>query len=384
MQTSRVAYDPNKIWSPEIFWRDHQVWLQECGYMLRPRYRPDWVPSWLGTEKDPEDFEDDLPIKRPVILDAVRMRDNRDVCLKKINIDTHPFEHEIGIFFSSGPRANDPRNHCVPILETLQVPDDEKLTIIVLPLLREYSEPKFDTFGEAIDFFSQIFEGLKFMHDHNVAHRDCNAFNIMMDGSQMYPEGFHPRAPKKKRDFYSGKAKFYTRTQRPPKYYLIDFGLSRRYETRDPPPLEPPIFGGDKSVPEHRFTLNGIPRLPTDEIVKEEVPPEPCDPFPTDIYYLGNLIRLDFLQKRRKYGFGFSMKALADDMLAEDPAQRPTIDEVVQRFTAIRNRLSSWKLRCRIVMANTFPLPSRPLKHWYLRFGYILRRVPAIPSYKIT
>lgn len=30
----------------EIWWRDHQVWLQERGYMLRPRYRPDWVPSW--------------------------------------------------------------------------------------------------------------------------------------------------------------------------------------------------------------------------------------------------------------------------------------------------------------------------------------------------
>ena len=30
----------------EVWWRDHQPWLQERGYMLRPRYRPDWVPSW--------------------------------------------------------------------------------------------------------------------------------------------------------------------------------------------------------------------------------------------------------------------------------------------------------------------------------------------------
>ena len=32
----------------EEFWRDHQKWLQDCGYMLRPRYLPGWQPSWIG------------------------------------------------------------------------------------------------------------------------------------------------------------------------------------------------------------------------------------------------------------------------------------------------------------------------------------------------
>lgn len=41
----RKVYD-GELTEAEIWWRDHQVWLQECGYMLRPRYRPDWVPSW--------------------------------------------------------------------------------------------------------------------------------------------------------------------------------------------------------------------------------------------------------------------------------------------------------------------------------------------------
>ena len=35
----------------EYFWRDHQPWLQTQGYMLRPRYHPDWVPS--GDRFDP-------------------------------------------------------------------------------------------------------------------------------------------------------------------------------------------------------------------------------------------------------------------------------------------------------------------------------------------
>lgn len=39
-------HDPNTLFPDELFWRDHQVWLEEKGYMLRPRYRPDWVPSW--------------------------------------------------------------------------------------------------------------------------------------------------------------------------------------------------------------------------------------------------------------------------------------------------------------------------------------------------
>lgn len=35
----------------ETWWRDHQKWLEEQGYMLRPRYRPGWTPSWRATKK---------------------------------------------------------------------------------------------------------------------------------------------------------------------------------------------------------------------------------------------------------------------------------------------------------------------------------------------
>ena len=37
----------------EVFWRDHQIWLFEKGYMLRPRHRPGWVPSWLPGSGSP-------------------------------------------------------------------------------------------------------------------------------------------------------------------------------------------------------------------------------------------------------------------------------------------------------------------------------------------
>jgi hypothetical protein len=44
--------------SLEVFWRDHFTWFREQGYQLRPRYAPDWIPSWKGTNKFLMECED--------------------------------------------------------------------------------------------------------------------------------------------------------------------------------------------------------------------------------------------------------------------------------------------------------------------------------------
>ena len=36
---------------PELWWSQHYQWLKDNGYLLRPRYAPDWTPSWQGTKK---------------------------------------------------------------------------------------------------------------------------------------------------------------------------------------------------------------------------------------------------------------------------------------------------------------------------------------------
>ena len=54
-------FDPATLEIPEIFWRDHQKWLEERGYMLRPRLRPGWTPSWVGTKKRWYESEDGEP-----------------------------------------------------------------------------------------------------------------------------------------------------------------------------------------------------------------------------------------------------------------------------------------------------------------------------------
>jgi hypothetical protein len=109
--------------------------------------------------------------------------------------------------------------------------------------------------------------------------RDCTVNNIMFDPSEMYPQGFHPTQIDRSGDF-KGRAKQYSRTKPPPRYYLIDFdfGLSRQYRSRKAHDVL--LRGGDKSAPEHRNTAR-------------------CNPFYTDIYYLGgNLVRQEFIQVR--------------------------------------------------------------------------------------
>jgi hypothetical protein len=113
----------------------------------------------------------------------------------------------------------------------------------------------------------------------NRFRRDISILNVMMDGS-MYPNSWHPCDDDMDRFDFSVEAKYYTRSECPPRYYLIDFGLSRRYDPKDGPPLEPPIFGGDKTVPEFQKSV------------------DPCNPFPTDIYYAGNFIRVGVMKVR--------------------------------------------------------------------------------------
>jgi hypothetical protein len=112
--------------------------------------------------------------------------------------------------------------------------------------------------------------------------RDCTSENIMLDPSNMYPKSFHPADMGRSKDFRR-KAKGYSRTRRPSQYLLIDFGLSRRYDPADGPPVDVPIRGGDKSAPEHRDGNTSY------------------NPFPTDVYYLGNLVREYHMEVRNSF-----------------------------------------------------------------------------------
>ncbi len=76
--------------------------------------------------------------------------------LKKLIREEGPFELETNKLFSTEPLASDPRNHCVHLLDVIELPNDPP--IIVHPLLRPYDDPRFQTYGEFITFFSHICE----------------------------------------------------------------------------------------------------------------------------------------------------------------------------------------------------------------------------------
>jgi len=345
------------LFDSELWWRDHYHEIERQGYRLRPRYHPNWKPSWKESGKDFFTVEDGQPTLLPTGMDATRTRDGKQVMLKIVPARGRQQELEISRRLSSFELKREPRNHCVDLLDTIELSDARDRKLIVMPLLRPFDDPHFRTYGEFVAFFTQISEGLQFMHEQNIAHRDCTPNNIMLDPSGMYPEGFHPIKIDRSRNF-EGKVEQYDRTQRPPRYYLIDFGLSRQYNSRNV--LDEPIRGGDKSAPEHQRARW-------------------CNPFHTDIYHLGNLVRERFT--KRYNGFEF-MDELVGAMTAVDPAKRPTIEGVITKFSLIRDLLSEWKLRSLITSRRdpTLITTFRYTPHAIRTAQYIILQKPAIPD----
>ncbi|KAH9924130.1 hypothetical protein B0H21DRAFT_765006 [Amylocystis lapponica] len=213
---------------------------------LRPRFRPGWSPSWLGTNKDPMFCEDSILLFNITchIIDAIK-QDGTAVSIKAVERDGE--EVRIARYLSSPDILPHPMNHCVPIVDVLDDPFDGKTSLLVMPYLRPWNDPEFSAFGEVVDFVSQTLEGLCFLHSQGVAHRDCASANIMMDVRRWTSkDGVHDLSP-------------LSRIDHPVRYHFIDFGISSQFRR-----------GRDKEVPE----------------LSSEV----------DIFILGNLFKKELIQ----------------------------------------------------------------------------------------
>ncbi|KAH8100828.1 kinase-like domain-containing protein [Cristinia sonorae] len=294
----------------ELRWRARYDVLLSNGYRLRPRYKPGWKPSWLGTNTPADECEDFIQPIYTNVLDAQRVEDHRVVCMKVVPLDSDEFK--IVRMLSPTDNHRNPYNHCVPILDVLSDPINALNAILVMPYLRPCNNPNFDTVDEIMEFVKQTLEGLSFLHSQGVAHRDCWTTNIMMDGQELYPEGHHPIRLNWTPD-YSRNARVLRRSGHPVKYYFIDFGMSSYFEVGQSPYVVG-AKGADQDPPE----------------LSDEVP---YNAFMLDVFVLGHAYEVDLLQQFSNLDF---LQPLISAMMDTQPERRPTAEAALMMFHNIR------------------------------------------------
>ncbi|KZS89792.1 hypothetical protein SISNIDRAFT_458480 [Sistotremastrum niveocremeum HHB9708] len=326
-----------KLNDREQRWASYQPWLKSLGYELRPRYQPGWSASWLTSRIGVLDSEDALlPNIHGKIMDATRVRDGRVVAMKLLPTDRH--ELSIWKYLSSSALSSDPRNHSAPLLDVHPLPDTDDEVLAIMPLLIYFDDPPFETLGEIMLCVHTYLEGLAFLHEHNVAHLDICAANVLQEPSvDLYPKGFHPARP----SYYVSKPgspkiitgpPYQSRTIAPVKYYFIDFGESIKYDSIEDRQLIFSTVGHDLDVPE--FTSGAFIRG--------------VDPFRLDVRAMGDMLKAELHEKY----LGLDMlKPLIDAMCRDEPERRPTASEALEMMKNIISNESSDSLA-------TFARPS--------------------------
>ncbi|KAI5827255.1 hypothetical protein K523DRAFT_418591 [Schizophyllum commune Tattone D] len=350
----------------EQWWVDHRAWLENRGYLLRPRFTPGWQPSWHDPKVNVDDAEDRFPADKPNVLDAIKLPHGEPVMLKRVN-KQHSNEVDITTMLSSPSLAKDSRNHCVPVYDVLEIPDDDDLRILVLPLLRKYDDPPFDTVGEVVDCLRQVLECVQFLHEHNISHANIHARHIMMHAAPLYDAPFHPVDQNMRFDWRGKIAPARTRTEDPVEYYILDFS---RAIVRDQPAALP----SEALAPTTAVVRQGL-------AVRPDPDGKSDDPFANDVYCLGTWIRDDFLKETSRYKYLEILEPLVDEMTRDDPSKRPTMKEVMTRFEGAIGLVSSWKLRSRAMDQVTGLQNYRhATSHWARRLKLIAMSRSAVPS----
>ena len=75
------------------------------------------------------------------------------------------------------------------------------------------------------------------------------------------------------------------------------------------------------------------------------------------------------------------MRKLVEDMLRGNPDERPTMEEVVERFATIQKRLRWWNFRARLVRRSEWHIirPVLGLAHVVRTAHYIVKGLSAVP-----
>jgi hypothetical protein len=99
-------------------------------------------------------------------MDARRMENDYPAVTKRVKMPEGDMELATTVALVGWHTASDPRNQSVLVYVISRHSDDHnKWNLVVMPLLRPFHDPDFDTTGEAVGFFKQIFEVCKLGFD---------------------------------------------------------------------------------------------------------------------------------------------------------------------------------------------------------------------------
>ncbi|KAJ7148033.1 kinase-like domain-containing protein [Mycena crocata] len=323
-------------------WAKLQPWLEAHGYMLRPRYQPNWSDPPGTTDLQSESAIPFMTYAR--VMDATRISDGAQVVLKMV--DTGSPGTQISGYLTT---ERGEQNHCLPLLELLQLensdPQFSGLSTMVMPRMRDCDgDPRFESVREFVEFLQQVLEGLVFLHSRNIAHRDIYKQNIMVDGSRLIPGGWHFAS-----HWMSSNGMHYifpyngddsvphmkSRTQSGPmRYYFIDFGLAVHFPSYQTRELVTGVYGRLREyAPELSETV-------------------PYDPFKVHVCMVGEMLNLDFFSE---YAGLEILLPFTCTLCQRDPASRPDAEEALNLFRDLVSTMGSEELESHCVQPIATP-----------------------------
>ncbi|KAJ3883942.1 kinase-like domain-containing protein [Lentinula edodes] len=194
------------------------------------------------------------------------------------------------------------QNHTLPLLRTITF---DHLTFGVFPLVGlDFTYPWFASMDDTFDAISQILEGVAFLHDNLIAHRDLFIGNILPSH----------RASRNRNPNFS-----FTR------YYFIDFEHAIHF-SKDTDPADRTVIG-----PPVPFARYGRPIPP--EMRQES----PHCPFKADIWQVGGCLYQLVLKDAEPYIP--EIVELFRATMADKPECRPSICEILETYQRLLKKV---------------------------------------------
>ncbi|KIK57532.1 hypothetical protein GYMLUDRAFT_46103 [Collybiopsis luxurians FD-317 M1] len=294
-------------------WLSYRYFFESQGYTLwkvygithKPPVDVPRAPDGFSYENEYSANHDHMFTSGNAFHFPARTRDSRDVLIALIS-DGIERNRCLDVLreIATGKNAGIDRNHALPMLHELHY---NNITFGVFPLVGScFIVPWFPSIYHVLEAMSQIMEGVAFLHDHLIAHRDLFISNFLSscrDGIR----------PVEHRSFLR------------PRYYIIDFELAVRFSP--------------DSDPESRTVIGP----PADwSIYRRATPPEmrsdyPHCPFKADIWQLGYSLGKCVLHVEEIPDVHELMHAMS----ADNPELRPSAREAVNRLNELRNNVPS-------------------------------------------